>query len=108
MTEAWFSAQLAPWFALFSLFSLCSYMTIWAQQGRHRAWVLGSFWASVALGAMLLLLGVVAYLSSQPKWVWATLMLTGGLLAPLMYGATRKIQRAYEDAELRRSIASDL
>ena len=63
---------------------------------------------SVALGALLLLVGVGAYFVDQPYWVWGALILAGGLLTGLMLWNTSQIDKVYDEAELRRTIANDL
>ncbi len=107
-TNAWFSAQFAPWLALLSLFSLLSYAQTWAQKGKHRQWVMGAYWGVTALGATLALAGLYAYTSGQPRWVWLTLLLAGGLLCALMFWSTLNMAKTYDEAELRKTIANDL
>ena len=54
------------------------------------------------------LLGAYAWAVDQPVWVWFSLLLSGALLTPLMVWSTFSIARAYDQADLRRTIASDL
>ncbi len=107
-TNAWFSAQFAPWLSLLSLFSLLSYTQYWANKGKHRQWVMGAYWGVTALGAVLALAGAYAYTNGQPRWVWLALLLAGGLLCGLMLWSTLKMAKTYDEAELRKTIASDM
>ena len=107
-TNAWFSAQFAPWLSLLSLFSLLSYANHWAQKGKHRQWVMGAYWGVTALGAALAVAGAYAYLAGQPRWVWLALLLAGLLLCGLMLWSTFGMAKTYDEAELRKSIANDL
>ncbi len=108
MIDPWFSSDTAPLLALFALFALVEYLQPLASQGRHRGAVLGLHGAIVLIGAALVVAGAAAWLAGQPTWVWASLALAGSLLAALMARATLTIHRLYEEAELRRSIATDL
>ena len=108
MIEPWFSADTAPLLALLSLFALLEYLKPWAEQGRHRTVVMGAYAGTVVFGGVLLAAGVAAWLMAQPPWVWSSLTLAGALLAGLVAHAARKMHHLYEQAELRRSIASDL
>ena len=108
MNEAWFSAQLAPYLSLLSLFSLLSYCQVWADKGKHKSAVMAAYWGVTALGVVLACLGALGFALGQPQWVWGSLMLSGLLLAGLMGWATVKIGHTYAEAELRRTIASDL
>ena len=108
MIEPWFTQQIAPWFSLLSLFSLLSFTHTWAQKGQHRSLITGAYRLVVGLGILLICLGLIALVQSQPRWVWAALLLAGGLLTPLMAWATRQVMQLYEEAELRKSIANDL
>ena len=108
MSEAWFSMEAAPWFSMFALFALLSYLQPWVRKGLHQKWVLGAYRASVVLGLGLLTASVVAYVLQQPTWVWFTFLLSGGLLTGLMAWATWQVSKEYEAAELRKTIATDL
>ena len=108
MIEPWFSQELAPWLSLLSLFSLLSYCNVWAQKGRNKELVLTLYKGSVALGVLLVLAGGMALLNGQPYWVWFSLLLAGGLLGGIMMWGTYQMIKVYEEAELRKTIASDL
>ena len=106
--EPWFSLEVAPFLSLFSLFSLLSLTFRWAQKGQHRDVVMSAHRGTVVIGALLLIIGVAAVLLGQPYWVWGALVLAGGLLAGLMLWNTAQIAKVYDEAELRKTIASDL
>ena len=61
-----------------------------------------------ALGALMLMAGLYAYVAGQPQWVWFALILAGGLLCGLMIWSSFGMARTYDEAELRKSIANDL
>lgn len=108
MNEAWFSAQVAPWFSMMSLFSLLAYLQAFALKGKYQRWVVGGYYAATGVALVVSFTGGVAYLLGQPNWVWGTLVFAGGLTFVLMLFANRKLNQIYADSELRKSIASDL
>ena len=108
MTEAWFSAQTAPYLAFFSLLATAAALEPLAKQGRGRVLVLGIFGACAAVGIALMVAGGVATLVDQPRYVWAPLAFAGfTVTVPFAFGF-RDMQRVYREAELRKTVAADL
>lgn len=87
----------------------------WAPAGKHKGLILGAMMSFVAIGAVLLLAGVVGVLSGQPYHVWYPLVLSGlmltvvmGCLLPVMRLRYRQAeQRRLGAEEFRRSSAAD-
>ena len=108
MSEAWFSAEVAPYLAFFSLLASAAALEPLAKQGRARALVLGIYGACTALGVALILAAGVATLVNQPRYVWVPLAFVGAVVTlPFVLGF-KEMQRVYREAELRKTIASDL
>ena len=108
MTEAWFSAEAAPYLAFFSLLATAAALEPLAKQGRARALVLGIFGACTALGIALIIAAGVATLVNQPRYVWAPLAFVGVIVTlPFAFGF-KEMQRVYSEAELRKTVAADL
>ena len=108
MNEAWFAKEVAPFFSLFSLLAVLSVLERFAKQGRHRAAITATYQAGAALGGVLVALAGVAWLLGQPRYVAATLAFTGLLVAAGFVASIKDLQRIYQKAELRKTIASDL
>lgn len=108
MNDAWFTKEVAPFFSLFSLLAVLSVLERFAKQGRHRAAVTATYTAGAALGVVLTALAAVAWLVGQPRYVLATLAFTGVLVAAGFVASIKDLQRIYQKAELRKTIANDL
>ena len=108
MTEAWFSPDVARSFAFLSLLAVAAVLEPVAQQGRFRALVLAVFGTGTALGAAFFAAGVLAWLSGQPRYVLGSLLLVGFVVTIPFVGAFLQIQKIYREAELRKTVASDL
>ncbi len=78
-----------------------------ASKGRARRFVVGASLASIAVGIVLLILGVAAVLMRQPYGVWSPLLLCGTLIVSILPGQLRIFRRTYEEQELRRMGAAD-
>ena len=78
------------------------------ERGRHRTLVL-SIWAAVfALGVLCLGACAVGLAVGQPRHVFGPLLVVGVVMT-VVFGATfDSIRRAYQDAELRKTIAQDI
>jgi hypothetical protein len=74
---------------------------------RARNFTLSAMAVATALGAALLVAGVVALATSQPYSTWFPLLLAGAILVPVFGLNRRTAQRAYAEAELRRMQALD-
>ena len=108
MTDAWFSSHAAPYFSLLSLLSLCSIFEVWGRQGRHRRLV-ESIWNVVIGSAVLFFVGAaIAFFEGQPAHVTNTLALVGSVVGFCFVATRGQVSRWYQDAELRRTIATDL
>lgn len=108
MNEAWFAKDVAPFFSLFSLLAVLSVLERYVKQGRHREAITNVFRAGAALGVLFALLAAVAWTMGQPRYVYATLALTGVLVAAGFLASMKDLKRAYAEAELRKTLASDL
>ena len=108
MTDAWFAQSFGSWFSLFSLLALFSLLRPLADRGQRRGLVLFLFGVCIFVGTVLLLSGVVAASSGQPSFVVRPLLLSGFVVTSLFVGAFVKLRQAYVDADIRRTIASDL
>ncbi|HJU41205.1 MAG TPA: hypothetical protein VJ691_00265 [Vicinamibacterales bacterium] len=108
MSEAWFSPEVARSFAFLSLLAVTAVLEPVAQQGRFRAMVLAVFGACVVLGAAFFAAGGLALLADQPSYVSRSLLLVGFVVTIPFVGAFVSIQKIYREAELRRTVASDL
>jgi hypothetical protein len=74
---------------------------------RARNFTLSAMAVATALGAALLVAGLVALATSQPYSTWFPLLLAGAILVPVFGLNRRTAQRAYAEAELRRMQALD-
>lgn len=108
MTEAWFSPDVARSFAFLSLLAITAVLEPVAQQGRFRAAVMAVFGGCVVLGAAFLAAGGLALLAGQPAYVFRSLLLVGFVITIPFVGALVSIQKIYREAELRKTVASDL
>ena len=108
MTDAWFSPETARLFSLLSLLSLCSLFAIPARRGLFRGPVLMLWYSVIALGLLLVATGAAAAVMNQPLHVSRTLVLCGFIVALVFTITRRGVLRAYQEAELRRTVAADL
>ena len=108
MTEPWFSPDVARSFAFLSLLAVTAALEPLAKQGRLRAIVLSVFGTCTLLGAAFFAAGILAWLADQPAYVSRSLLLVGFTVTIPFVGAFIATQKIYRDAELRRTVASDL
>ena len=108
MTEAWFSPDIARSFAFLSLLAITAAFEPIARQGRARTIVSAIFGACIALGVLLLAAAAVALLAGQPGYVLRSLTLAGVVVTIPFVAAFIEMQRIYREAELRKTVASDL
>lgn len=108
MNEAWFSPEVARSFAFFSLLAITAGLKSVAEQGRFRAIVTAVFGSCTALGAAFLAAGGSAVLAGEPSYVVRSLLLVGGVVTIPFVGALVSMQKIYREAELRKTVASDL
>jgi hypothetical protein len=108
MNDGWFSMESSRNFVWFSLLSLLSVLSVFVEKGRHRTLVLSIWTAAFALGVVCLAACVVGLAVGQPSHVFRPLLVVGVVLT-VAFGATfNSIRRAYQDAELRKTIARDI
>lgn len=107
MTE-WFTPETARWFSFLSLLSLAALTAPWVHQGRHKTFVMSLYFASIALGALLLAVAGIASLAGQPAWVVRPLLLSGVVIAAVFAGTLGNVRASYTKAEERRMLARDL
>lgn len=79
-----------------------------AGMGKARRLVVGTCVALIVLGAICLVVGLVAVAIRQPYAVCFPLLLIGGLLDVILGASLPTIRRRYEQAELRRMAAMDI
>jgi len=108
MTDAWFPTDVARFFSFFSLLALFSLLTPLAEQGRSRSLVLGVWIGVLCFAGGLLAMAAVGTVTGQPTHVVKTLVLTGALIGSLFAATLPSLRRAYQQAELRKTIAADL
>ena len=81
---------------------------IFVPKGKAKKLVLGIVIFLIVLSFILLVIGIIAYLSGQPRGVWFWLCYTG-LVCTVGSGiGFPVILKRYRDAELRKSMAEDL
>ena len=81
---------------------------LFVPKGKYKKLVLGVDIFDFALSLILLLIGIIAYLSGQPRGVWYGFGYCG-LLCTVVFGiGFPVILKRYRDAELRKSMAEDL
>ena len=108
MTQPWFSPEIAPYFSFLALLSLCALFGEGARKGRHRNVVMAVWNGVIAGGVLLLGLAGAAFLSGQPAHVLRALVVTGIVLTACFAFTRVQILRDYREAELRRTVATDL
>jgi hypothetical protein len=79
-----------------------------AKQGRNRALVLGVFAGCIAIGAAFLAASAIGATSGQPAYVVRPLFAGGLAVTAAFAGALFQMRRMYAEAELRKTVASDL
>ena len=78
------------------------------RKGKQEDLVMGVEIFAVALSVTLLIIGIVAYLSGQPRDVWYVFGYTG-LLCTVIFGICVPVTlKRYREAELRKSMSEDL
>ena len=108
MIEPWFSPGAGRWLSFLSMLTLLSLLEPLAAKGRHRSLVMSAYGAGIALGGLFLAAAAIAASVGQPAHVVRPLALSGFLVAFVFVGAFAQVRRIYTDAELRRTVASDM
>lgn len=113
--EPWWTMQQAGWIGGIGGGGLGSLLGIFgaiagalAPRGRARGLVLGGFKAIMALGAVVLIGGVVAVAMGQPYHVYYPLLLMGVLLSVVSPVVYVQIRGRYRQAEIRKLEAEEL
>ena len=108
MMEPWFTPETGRLFAMLSLLAFTATLEPLARQGRARSAVMTILAACIALGLALLAMAAVAGAIGQPGYVIRPLIV-GGVVVTLPFSAAiAEARRIYNQAELRKTIASDL
>ena len=81
---------------------------MWVPRGKHKGLVLGLMSALAGLGALLVVAGIAAVVSSQPYHVWYPLVLCGAILGLVCGINLPIIAMRYRQAEMRRMDAESL
>ena len=81
---------------------------LFVPKGKYKKLVLGVDIFDFALSLILLLIGIIAYLSGQPRGVWFWLCYTGIICAVGSGIGFLVLRNEYRKAELRKSMAEDL
>lgn len=108
MTDAWFAAGDGRWVAMLALLTVVVALEPMARQGRNRTLVLGMFAGCAAIGLAFLAAAVIGALSGQPRFVVGPLFAGGVAVGGAFTGAFFQMRKMYADAELRKTVASDL
>jgi hypothetical protein len=104
MTEPWFS-EVPQELAFLSLLAL---LAVPAEQGRFKSAVMAIWIAAITSAGLLVAAAVVALLVDQPGYVVRSLIIGGVVFAVAFGGTLPSVNRAYREAELRKTIAADL
>ncbi|MEO0529699.1 MAG: hypothetical protein AAF266_03880 [Planctomycetota bacterium] len=72
------------------------------QRGQGKRWIVGGLIASIALGVVLLAIGLVALVVGQPYGIWYPMLLGGGIMAGVFAFQLPMILARYRAAEERK------
>ena len=78
-----------------------------ASRGKARGFVVGALLVVIGLGGVATLLGLIA-LGGQSYAVWTPLLALGVLVLSILPFRLRRLQRHYEELELRRMVSMDV
>lgn len=79
-----------------------------APKGKHRGIVINFARVLLVLGAISLLIGIIALLSSQPKHVWYPFCVIGLIVLVCLIPNYLAVKKTYAKAELKKIAADDL
>lgn len=108
MTEPWFPAGDAVWFAAVGALGLTALAAPVILKGWHRATITGLWSTIIALGGIMFAAGLVAWQSGQPIHVTLPLLVTGGAVAIAYAISLVFVLRIYRQAEQRKVAAREL
>jgi multisubunit Na+/H+ antiporter MnhG subunit len=106
--NAWFTPQTAVMFSFLSLFSVLAALGPLVKQGRYRKAVTATFAGALAAGLTLLGLGLIALYKQQPWYVVFALLLPGAIQSSIFGVLLPMIRAAYQEAEHRKIVATNL
>jgi hypothetical protein len=113
--DAWWTNQQAGLWGgigggLFGLLGgvLGTLVGVYAPKGRFKSLVLGLQYGMIGVGAVSLVMGVLALSLHQPYAVWYPLTLLGLLMMAVCGGLLPQVLRTYRQAEQRRLDAQEL
>ena len=108
MIQPWFTQEVAFSFTFFSLFSLLAVLEVWVGRGVHRRAVTSAFAAGAVVGAVLLVLAVIASVGGQPQYVLVALGVPGVVLSVVFAAVLASVPARYAAAELRRMASKEI
>ena len=72
-----------------------------APKGKGKPFIVGGFIAFIALGVVLLIVGLYALIARQPYGIWYPFLLSGAIFCGVMGGLLPVVLKRYRDAEKR-------
>ena len=112
MSDPWFDPNRGAWIpgtVLGVVLGIWGGVAGWlAPHGKGRTIVVGGLFTLLAAAAVLLALGVIAYVSDQPYGVWYGLGLAGLIGVLVLGGNAPMVLRRYREADARKLDAQDL
>lgn len=106
--DEWFSPEFARSLSLLAFLSILSLLGPYAARGRRRTFVLSIWVAVIVFGCLCLGAAVIAFVVGQPSHVVRPLALAGFVVTVVFAGLFGTLRRAYQEAELRKTIAQDI
>lgn len=79
-----------------------------APRGKHRKLVLNSGIGLMVVGALCLIVAILALCTHQPYHVWYPFLLVGVLLSTMLPLLYRSVKKTYTNAELRKMSIDDM
>ena len=108
MEEAWFQVEQSKYVTLVAFSALVALLSPLISKGTHRTFVVSVWMGFAGIGAVLLGLALVAYLSGQPEHVTSTLM-RGGFPLIIAFGISFiGVLKGYREAEMRKVMAQEM
>ncbi len=108
MIQPWFTQEVSSSFVFFSLFALLAVLEVWVGRGLHRRAVTSALAAGAVVGAVLLVLAVIAGVAGQPRYVLVALVVPGVVLSVVFAAVLATVPARYAAAELRRMASREI
>jgi hypothetical protein len=108
MIQPWFTQEVSSSFVFFSFFALLAVLEVWVGRGLHRRVVTSALAAGAVVGAILLVLAVVAGVGGQPQYVLVALGVPGVVLSIVFAATLANVPARYATAELRRMASREI